>query len=334
MFTKSAVVGLLGLVMAGSSDAFGTVQPIFAAPSRNQHIYLQNNGHCLNAKRVDSSYSVEFAQISSLAKQQVWQYREDGRFMNIEFNQCLSMTEAGVFGLIGCDDPVANIWDFNWENGVWKEREWNKVVGFNNNKVFLRDWADNLVDPDLLWTPYAVYENVPVPSPEVITGTIQPMVPFSMQQSGNYLSVEYKDNRYGISVVQNPNLFQQQNWMLLQDGRLRNIIYNQCLAYINSALGLCGCDDSNQVGYWEYNYQHRSLYERKLRKAVALSKNSVSLREYSETSIDQSMKWEAYNMNRALRSSAAQDSSSAASTKAIVGASALLTGAAYLSSML
>jgi hypothetical protein len=332
MFTKSAIVALLGLVMAGSSDAFGTVQPIFAAPAHNQHIYLQNNGYCLNAKRVDSSYSVEFSQISSLARQQVWQYRQDGRFMNMEFNQCLSMTDAGVFGLIGCEDPSANLWDFNWERGLWKERKWNKAVGYNNNKIFLRDWTDKLVDPNLLWTPYAVYENVPVPSPQVIAGSIQPMVPFSIQHAGNYLSVDYRDNRYGISVVQNPNIFQQQNWMLLQDGRLRNVIYNQCLAYINNALGLSGCEDRSQVGVWEYNYQHRSLYERRLRKALAWSNNNVLLRDYSESSVEQSMKWEAYQFDSRALSSSTPDASGS-SAMAFVGASALLSAAAYLSSL-
>jgi hypothetical protein len=299
-------------VGTGSGGLSATIQPIIVAPKPLVPLYIQNSGWCLYAKKVDNSYAVEFAKIADIARQQLWQVREDGRIMHKEFNQCVSMTEAGAMSLCGCDDGRANMWDINWERGIFKEKRWNKVIGLKDSKIFLRDYVDNLNDPTCFWSPYVVNENMEPPKPVEITGTIPPNVPISLQQGERYLTVENQNNQFAMSLTKQPNLFQQQNWMMLPNGLLKNMIHNQCLSGLDATLTFCGCDDSSKVSEWEYNYQKKVFLEKKLRKALAFDNNNVVLRDFVESADTKSMECEAYRYEAsAMKSTSAQDDTSA-----------------------
>jgi hypothetical protein len=343
-YQKSTILTIVGLSLlrfssatiqpnggggSGSGGLSATIQPIIAAPKPLVPLYIQNSGWCLNAKKVDNSYAVEFAKIADIARQQLWQVREDGRIMHKEFNQCVSMTEAGAMSLCGCDDGRANMWDINWERGIFKEKRWNKVIGLKDSKIFLRDYVDNLNDPTCFWSPYVVNENMEPPKPVEITGTIPPNVPISLQQGERYLTVENQNNQFAMSLTKQPNLFQQQNWMMLPNKRIKNIIHNQCLYVQADSLSLCGCDDSSKVSEWEYDYEKRVFMEKNLRKALAFE-NSIVLRDYNQNNLGKSCEWQ---VNRyagaAMKSTSSQEGMDANSASiGALGASDVLTFAA------
>jgi hypothetical protein len=274
-----------------SHSRYGFVKPIFQRPPQNQQLFLQNNGYCFNAKKVDTRFTVDFVEISQVTKQQVWSHRQDGRILNTEFNQCLSIALDGSMSLCGCDDQRANSWEINWERGILRETKWNKVIGFSDRRLILQDFSQNIKDSKFFYTPYAVYENVEQPQ-QVPLPSLQPRTPFSIQHAANYLAMEKRDNRYTVTTVQHPTIFQQQNWMVLEDGRLKNLIFRECLAPSDQTLTLCGCDDTSRVGYWEYKSEQKVIVEKKLRKAISFEGNRVALKQYVENKVEQSFKWE------------------------------------------
>jgi hypothetical protein len=311
-----------------------TVQPLYTAPKPKQRLYLQNNGLCFNAKKAHGSYKVEFSRISNVVEQQMWHLREDGRIMNSEFNQCLSITQRGDMSLCGCDSDLANMWDVNWKQGIFKEKRWNKVIGLNHEKIFFRDYSEVLDDSNLFWTPYVVQKDVPARPPVIITSTIQPNIPISFQHANSYLAVEYRDNQCTVQMTQQPNIFQQQNWMLLPNGRIKNVIYNKCLTGHSNKLSLCDCDDSRTVSEWEYNYKYGSIIEKKSGHAIAYENNSISLQRFEESNFKESMKFSAYEYKAQQMNSEGKDAAATASAssgaKNVVGASALLSFSAGL----
>jgi hypothetical protein len=289
------LVALVSGVQSGpeSSGQVSFVQPVFTRPEQDQRLYIQNNGFCFNAKNTQGRHTVDLVEIKQVSRQQVWTYRSDGRINNTEFNKCLSINLDGAMSLCGCEDERANMWDINWERGIFKEKKWNKVIGMRERKVVVKEFSENLRDSECTWTPYAVHENKTAPK-RVVTTNLEAKTPICIQQNNNSLVVNKADNRFIVSTVKDPSIFQQQNWMFLDDGRIKNVIFRECLAPLDQRLTLCECDDTSKVGFWEFKKEHGVLVEKKLKKAIAIESSNVVLMEFVETKIAPAMKLEAY----------------------------------------
>jgi Skp family chaperone for outer membrane proteins len=279
--------------------------PIVRTIPAEQPLLIQNNGFGLFARKSGSSYSIEVSSVTTVSEQQSWRYRSNGLIVNVEANQCLWRMESGGVGLCGCEDSRVGYWNVDIAKGTYTERTSNQVLYMEKTTVITKKYSEitsssSYSVTNAQWSTYRMVQRSEYKAPVLIKVRPRATDILSIQQSGFFLVAKRSQQTIQIVATQQPPQLQYQTWVLLENGRMKNMEFGLCLK-IDSATGLVLVDCEDQkVGIWEYKYELRVFREQTSNNALYLEGQNVSVKEFSEKSLSTQYKWEAYGTAAAL----------------------------------
>jgi hypothetical protein len=275
-----------------------------------QPIMIQNNGFGLVAKHSGASFGIEVASVSPMAEEQTWRYRSNGLIVNDQANQCLSRMENGGIGLCGCDDSRAAYWNIDMANGVYTERNSNKVLYMDNKSVTTKDYSEvtsssSFSTTNAQWSTYRKVQRSEYQPPALIKVRPSASEVLSIQHSDFFLVAQKSAQQtFQVSVTKKPPQLQYQTWVLLENGKMKNMEFAMCLT-MDAASGLIlgDCEDQ-KAGVWEFKYDLGVFREQTSNKALCLEGETVRMKEFAEQSVSPQYKWQAYGPAAALNTDA------------------------------
>jgi hypothetical protein len=261
---------------------------------------IQNAGYGLNAKKVGSSFSVEVVSVTEYSQQQSWNFRSSGHIVHREFDQCLYRMGDGKIGLIGCGDGQVSTWEVDFQKGVYTERSSKQVLYMDQKTVITKEVTDRSGDKGMSswsWSTYQMVSREEYKPPTIIKVRPKASEILSIQNNGMFLVAEMSNNALSLTVTKQPPELQFQAWTILENGRIKNVQYNQCLTVSQSSgaqtVSFTSCE-SQSAGVWEYKFELGVIVEKDLKQCLSVQNDKVSLSSYADGTVQPSQKWDAY----------------------------------------
>jgi hypothetical protein len=289
-----------------------------------QPILIQSAGLGLGVKQSGDSYAIDVASVSPMAQEQTWRYRSNGLIVNDQANQCLWRMESGGVGLCGCDDSHVAYWNVDLGKGIYTEHSSNQVLFLDNSLLTTKSYAEltassSYSTSNAQWSTYRKVQRSEYQPPALIKLRPSPSQVLSIQQSGFFLVAQRSAQQaIQVSVTKTPPQLQYQTWVLLENGKMKNMEFAMCLT-MDAASGLIlgDCEDQ-KVGVWEYRYDLGVFREQTSNRALCLEGETVSMKEFAEQSVSSQYKWQAYGRAAAMSSESSAASNIAAQSSYVL----------------
>jgi hypothetical protein len=302
--------------------------PVFIQPKTDTELIIQNGGFGLYANKSADSYQVEVNAVTSCSQQQTWFYRSNGHIVQRESDLCLYRQADSKIGLVNCQDEQVCAWDIDFQEGIYTERESKQVLFMQDNTVITKPVQGDM--SGCSWSTYKMVSREEYKAPTIIEEQPRPNDLLSIQHVGSTLVAKLLNETLSLFVTKVPSELQFQSWILLHNGRLKNIEYNKCLS-INMANGTSirfqSCENET-AGVWEFRQDLGAIVEQNLKQCLSVQDGNVTITEFSASNIAENQKFEFYS-NAEKVSSESTVSSSASNIAKTATTFAISLFAAY-----
>jgi hypothetical protein len=300
--------------------------PVFIQPQPDTQLIIQNSGFGLCANKSGESYQVEVKSVTEFTQQQTWYYRSNGHIVHRESDMCLNRQADGKIELVSCKDKQVCAWDIDFQKGVYTERASKQVLYMEQNTVTTRQLESQMSS----WSTYKMVPREEYKAPAIIKVRPRATDVLSIQHLGSFLVAKMVNEALSLLVTKEPSELQFQSWILLENGRLKNVEYNKCLS-INMASGTPSMKfqtcENETAGIWEFRQDLGAIVEQNLKQCLSVQDGIVTITAFSGSKVAENQKFELYSNAQKVVSEGPISSASHSGKTATTFALALL--AAY-----